>query len=127
MDGLGWCLVVFAWNSSSQKKGDEFKQKMIRESLYKILGLPDFASMGEIKKAFRTLAFKNHPDKGGNQEKMKLISVAYDILSKRKDEYDTRLRQAGQKVVVIRTYYGYQQDVTANTTSTMSFTWTFGN
>jgi len=46
--------------------------------------------MGQIKKAYRKLAIKNHPDKGGDPEKFKKISVAYDTLSdpEKKELYD---------------------------------------
>lgn len=39
------------------------------------------ATEGEIKKAFRKLSIKNHPDKGGDKEKFQKIQRAYEILS----------------------------------------------
>ncbi|MGB0757099.1 MAG: molecular chaperone DnaJ [Patescibacteria group bacterium] len=58
---------------------------------YKILGVDKSASADEIKKAFRTLAHKHHPDKNdGNDEKFKEINEAYQILSdeKKRQQYD---------------------------------------
>lgn len=58
---------------------------------YKILGIDKNASADEIKKAFRKLAHKYHPDKGcGNEAKFKEISEAYSVLSneKKRQEYD---------------------------------------
>ena len=59
---------------------------------YKILDVEKSASQDDIKKAFRKLATKYHPDKkGGNEAKFKEISEAYSVLSdsKKRAEYDT--------------------------------------
>ncbi len=56
---------------------------------YEVLGVPHGASEDEIKKAYRELARKYHPDNYANnpladlaQEKMKEINEAYDLLTK---------------------------------------------
>ena len=59
---------------------------------YEVLGLQRGASRDEVKKAFRKLAAKYHPDKKtGDEEKYKEITEAYAVLGdeKRKAEYDT--------------------------------------
>lgn len=48
---------------------------------YSTLGLQRGASEDEIKKAYRSLAMKHHPDRGGDEAKFKEISTAYDTLS----------------------------------------------
>jgi DnaJ-class molecular chaperone len=48
---------------------------------YKILGLSRGASADEIKKAYRSLAMKHHPDRGGSEEQFKDIATAYEVLS----------------------------------------------
>lgn len=58
---------------------------------YQILGVDKGASKEEIKKAFRKLAHKYHPDKkGGDENKFKEASEAYAILSddRKRAEYD---------------------------------------
>lgn len=59
---------------------------------YEILGVPENASEEEIKKKFRELAKKYHPDVGGDPEKFKKILEAYRVLSNKKlrQEYDFR-------------------------------------
>lgn len=58
---------------------------------YQILGVDKKASQDDVKKAFRKLAHKYHPDKGtGDEAKFKEISEAYGVLSneKKRQEYD---------------------------------------
>ena len=59
---------------------------------YNVLGVDKKATQDDIKKAFRKLAHKYHPDKGGGDEaKFKEISEAYAVLGdeKKRREYDT--------------------------------------
>lgn len=59
---------------------------------YEILGVSEEASQEEIKKAYRKLAVKHHPDKGeeASDEKIKEINEAYDVLSntEKRKQYD---------------------------------------
>lgn len=48
---------------------------------FSILGVSPNASDAEIKKAYRSLAMKHHPDRGGEQAKFQEIQEAYDVLS----------------------------------------------
>jgi molecular chaperone DnaJ len=59
---------------------------------YQTLGVEKKATTEDIKKAFRKLAHKYHPDKGGGDEaKFKEITEAYSVLGddKKRREYDT--------------------------------------
>lgn len=61
------------------------------EDYYKILGVSKDASDDEIKKAYRKLAHKYHPDKqGGDENKFKEINEAYQVLSDKtkRQQYD---------------------------------------
>ena len=73
---------------------------MIDSDLYKALGVSSNATADEIKKAFRRLARRYHPDKTKgdkrSEEKFKEINQAYEILGdeKKRQEYDA-LRRGG--------------------------------
>jgi len=63
------------------------------KSLYETLGVSENASADEIKKTYRKLARKYHPDVNKDEsaiDKFKEINAAYEVLSdkKKKDEYD---------------------------------------
>ena len=64
---------------------------------YDVLGVKRTASQDEIKAAFHKLAAQHHPDRGGDEEKFKEISEAYNTLSdeKKRKEYDQLLMFGG--------------------------------
>ena len=63
---------------------------------YEILGVSETSSKDEIKKAFRSLAKKYHPDRNGNDEnaikKFQEVNEAYEVLSNEdsKKSYDEK-------------------------------------
>ena len=66
---------------------------MAKRDCYDVLGIPKGASKEDIKKAYRKLALKYHPDKTkgdkASEEKFKEASEAYHILSDEKEKQIT--------------------------------------
>jgi DnaJ homolog subfamily A member 2 len=54
---------------------------VVDTKLYDILGVEPTADSQTIKKAYKRLAVKLHPDKGGNEEKFKELNAAFNVLS----------------------------------------------
>lgn len=75
-------------------------ENWLNQDFYKVLGVSEDASDTDIKKAYRKLARKYHPDQHPGdtaaEQKFKEVSEAYDVLSDKKDreEYD-QIRQYG--------------------------------
>lgn len=73
------------------------------KDFYDILGVSKSASDDEIKKAYRKLAHKYHPDKsGGDEAKFKEINEAYQVLSDKTkrsqyDQFGQTFEQAGRQ------------------------------
>ncbi|WP_418654637.1 molecular chaperone DnaJ [Tenacibaculum soleae] len=67
---------------------------MAKQDYYEVLGISKSASQSEIKKAYRKMAIKYHPDKNPDdknaEEKFKLCAEAYEVLSddNKKARYD---------------------------------------
>lgn len=60
------------------------------ENYYSVLGVDENSTQDEIKQKYKKLVKENHPDKGGDEEKFKKISTAYNTIgdeNKRK-QYD---------------------------------------
>ena len=51
---------------------------------YQVLGVSENASKDDIKKAYRKMAIKHHPDKGGDKAKFQEITNAYNALTEDK-------------------------------------------
>jgi len=88
--------ISFERTGKDKLSDDEFRKSLLSENLpdyYAILQVSKDASQDEIKKQFRLLAKKWHPDKKQSndaEEKMAQINMAYEVLSdhKRRKMYD---------------------------------------
>jgi len=97
----GWTDDYVDFSHTRYTEDDAEFSKAAKDSIlpdyYKILGIPQSASQEEIKKRYRELAKKVHPDKSKGEktdETMAEINKAYEILSKkeRKEKYDKHLK-----------------------------------
>mgnify|MGYP000111970710 FL=1 len=86
-------------NRKNTKEDKEFRNAAINDKLpdyYETLGVTKNATQEEIKKKFRELAKKTHPDKTkeDSEEAMAKINKAYEILSdkERREGYDKHLK-----------------------------------
>ena len=88
--------VNFERTGKDKLSDEEFRESLLNENIpdyYAILQVSKDASQNEIKKQFRLLAKKWHPDKKQSndaEEKMAQINMAYEVLSdhKRRKMYD---------------------------------------
>ena len=67
------------------------------KNYYDILGVSEDASSDQIKKAFKDIAKKEHPDRGGDEARFKEANEAYDTLknSQKRHDYDTMRKFGG--------------------------------
>jgi len=63
------------------KKAEIALKRSKTKDYYKILGVQKECTEVDIKKAYRRESLKHHPDKGGDEEKFKLVVEAHSILS----------------------------------------------
>ena len=61
------------------------------KNYYDVLGVNEQSTSADITKAFKDLAKKHHPDRGGDEAKFKEINEAHDTLknSQKRHDYDT--------------------------------------
>ncbi|KAI0030055.1 hypothetical protein K488DRAFT_55061, partial [Vararia minispora EC-137] len=83
---------------SELKKAEAALKRSKTKDYYKILGLPRDCNEIDIKKAYRRESLKHHPDKGGDEEKFKLVAEAHAVLSdpRRRERYDLGEDEDGQ-------------------------------
>ncbi|KAG2345809.1 TPR-like protein [Suillus weaverae] len=83
---------------SELKKAEAALKRSKTKDYYNILGIAKDCTELEIKKAYRRESLKHHPDKGGDEEKFKLVVEAHAVLSdpQRRERYDMGEDEDGQ-------------------------------
>lgn len=76
-----------------------------KKEYYAILGASEDASAREIERLYKRLAHKRHPDRGGNEEEMKALNEAYQVLRDdvTRSKYDSQRQRVKTKVTVAPT------------------------
>ncbi|KAF4730405.1 DnaJ- protein scj1 [Perkinsus olseni] len=69
------------WSGSKAVDDDDEPFDDEAQDYYRILEVSPEATGAEIKRAYRRLSLKNHPDKGGDEDLFQQISQAYEVLS----------------------------------------------
>jgi len=77
---------------------------------YSTLGVNEDASPDEIKQAYRKLASKHHPDRGGDTAMFQKIQAAYDAIGDegKRAQYDAERRGGGFRFTVNGQDFGHQ-------------------
>ena len=70
-----------------------------KKEYYAILGASEDASPREIERLYKRLAHTRHPDRGGNEEEMKALNEAYQVLRDdlARSKYDSQRQHANAK------------------------------
>lgn len=79
---LLWDLVRLSARALWSSRANPVRPIVERQQALAVLGLPPDATRQEIKRRYRELAKKYHPDRGGDQKEMRRIIAAYQLLMK---------------------------------------------
>lgn len=71
----------FGGMDEEQESSPQQKEEVNTTRYYELLSVDKKATTEEIRKAFRKKALKEHPDKGGDPDKFKEVTAAYEVLS----------------------------------------------
>jgi DnaJ family protein A protein 2 len=71
----------FGFGGEEDNEAPAQSKEVDTNKYYELLGVDKKATTEEIRKAFRKKALKEHPDKGGDPEKFKEVTGAYEVLS----------------------------------------------
>lgn len=79
---LLWDIVRLSAKALWSSRVNPMRPIVERQQALAVLGLPSDATRQQIKRRYRELAKKYHPDRGGDQKEMRRIIAAYQLLMK---------------------------------------------
>jgi DnaJ-domain-containing protein 1 len=79
---LLWDVLRLSMRSLWGNRANPARIMIERQQALRVLGLPPNATPEQIKRRYRTLAKRYHPDRGGDQRQMQRIIAAYEFLKK---------------------------------------------
>ena len=79
---LLWDIVRLSARALWGSRVNPVRPIVERQQALAVLGLPPDATKQQIKRRYRELAKKYHPDRGGDQREMQRIIAAYQLLMK---------------------------------------------
>ena len=79
---LLWDVLRLSFKTLWANRANPARPFLERREALNVLGLPPNATPQQIKRRYRTLAKRYHPDRGGDQQQMKRIVAAYEFLTR---------------------------------------------
>lgn len=79
---LLWEVLRLSARALWKSRANPMRPLIERQQALIVLGLPANATRQQIKRRYRALAKKYHPDRGGDQKQMQRIIAAYEVLMK---------------------------------------------
>ncbi len=79
---LLWDALRISARTLWQSKANPARSLVERQRALTVLGLPPNATPQQIKRRYRSLAKRYHPDRGGDRQQMQRIIAAYELLAK---------------------------------------------
>lgn len=83
--GLLWDILRLGARALWEHNANPARQILERQQALNVLGLPPNATRQQIKRRYRYLAKKHHPDRGGDPQQMQRIIAAYEVLIKERE------------------------------------------
>jgi DnaJ-domain-containing protein 1 len=77
---LLWAAVRIGARAIWRSNANPARSFVQRQQALSVLGLPPNATQQQIKRRYRSLAKRYHPDRGGDQRQMQRIIAAYEFL-----------------------------------------------